>query len=164
MHLRISNPWRNIEEPRRHEHVGPDWRHYLRPVLCGPHCVRQWCLPPCNDAYMVEGRRFFNGSPGDGRDQLYSSGFCADQVSQDYKSHTGPDERPVIKFHSPSGEVAEIRDYRKVKAGIDVKFRLVDGDGSDGRVAVVAYKKNLPGAVVYYDAMNGGSVSASLPQ
>lgn len=113
------------------------------------------------DGYMEEGRRFFNGSPGDGRDQLYSSGFCEDQLSQDYKSYTGAGERPVIKFHSPSGEVAEIRDYRTVKAAIGVKFRLVDGDGSDNRVAVVAYKDGLPGVVVYYDAMNGGSVSAS---
>ncbi|HEU4915153.1 MAG TPA: hypothetical protein VFV13_01145 [Acidimicrobiia bacterium] len=116
-----------------------------------------------NDAYMVEGRRFFDGSPGDGRDQLYSSGFCADRVSQDYKKYTGAGERPVIKYHTPSGEVAEVRDYRTVKAGVGVKFRLVDGDGSDGRVAVVAYKNDLPGVVVYYDALNGGSVSASVP-
>ena len=117
-----------------------------------------------NDAYMVEGRRFFDGSPGDGRDQLYSSGFCADHLSQAYESYTGPGELPVIEFHSPSGEVAEIRDYRTVKAGFGVKFRLVDGDGSDGRVAVVAYKSDLPGVVVYYDALNGGSVSASVPE
>ena len=110
---------------------------------------------------MEEGRRFFNGSPGDGRDQLYSSGFCQDHLAQEYKSYNGAGERPVIKFHSPSGEVAEIRDYRTVKAAIGVKFRLVDGDGSDNRVAVVAYKDGLPGVVVYYDAMNGGSVSAS---
>ena len=85
-------------------------------------------------------------------------------MSQAYESYTGPGELPVIEFHSPSGEVAEIRDYRTVKAGFGVKFRLVDGDGSDGRVAVVAYKSDLPGVVVYYDALNGGSVSASVPE
>jgi hypothetical protein len=114
-----------------------------------------------NDGYMVEGRRFFDGSPGDGRDQLYSSGFCSTLVSEGYESYAGPDERPVIKFHTPSGEVAEIRDYRTTNAGDGIKFRLVDGDGSDGRVAVVAYKDDLPGVVVYYDALGGGSVSAS---
>ena len=115
-----------------------------------------------NDGYMVEGRRFFDGSPGDGRDQLYSSGFCDTLVSEGYQSYAGPGERPVIKFHTPSGEVAEIRDYRTTNAGDGIKFRLVDGDGSDGRVAVVAYKDDLPGVVVYYDALGGGSVSASI--
>jgi hypothetical protein len=121
-----------------------------------------------NDHGMVEGRRFFDGSPGDGRHQLYSSGFCDDPevLRDEYGPYTGPAQEPIIVFRDGFGEVAEIRPYPNVVYDPNVViFALLDGDGSDGTVSVAAVDPttDLIGPVVYYDALGNGSVSAHLP-
>lgn len=122
-----------------------------------------------NDGFMMEGQRHFDGTfdplaPGTGEGSQ-QRGFdeCPDP-DEAYDPYTGPDERPVVVFWTPGGEVAEIRDYRTTETGEGIIFHLVDADGSDGRVGVLAVDSatGLPAVVVYYDALGAGSVTAHL--
>lgn len=120
-----------------------------------------------NDGFMREGSRHIDGTPDANASTSPEPGFdeCT-EPSEPYESYTGPDQRPVIVYRNGDGEVAEIRDYRNTDVGDeDIIFRLVDADGTDGQVAVTAHdlgNDGLPGVVVYYDALGGGSIEAHL--
>lgn len=116
------------------------------------------------------GQRYFDGTENTNPNlrQLYPNSFCTnlDGIYQgDYVPSDGVGETPVVAFRNADGEVTEIRDYRNtVVETPGVHFKLTDADGSDGTVAVVAYgPDNVPGAVVYYSGLNGGTVEAFLP-
>ncbi|HUP17703.1 MAG TPA: hypothetical protein VM848_16860 [Acidimicrobiia bacterium] len=115
------------------------------------------------------GNRFFDGTENTGTAvQLYPNQFChdLDGIHQgSYEPSDGVAETPLILFRNADGQVVEIRDYRNTAVGVPgVHFQLTDADGSDGTVAVVAYgPDNIPGAVVYYSGLNGGTVEAFLP-
>lgn len=150
-------------------HMNPDrtydWDIVGEDAIYGRFAVRNTVLGSdaylrINDHGMVEGRRLFDGSPGD-QDDNDSAGDCERLVpSIEYTNFTGPGETPMIVFYNPAGEVIEIRDYAKTNLGdVSIKFHAVDAVGGvNGRVGVAAYKNDVPGAVVYYDALNGGRV------
>ena len=120
-----------------------------------------------NDGFMREGSRHIDGTPDRNASTSPEPGFdeCT-EPSEAYEPYTGPDQRPVIVYRNGDGEVAEIRDYRNTDVGDeDIIFQLVDADGTDGQVAVTAHdlgNDGLPGVVVYYDALGGGSIEAHL--
>lgn len=130
-----------------------------------------------NDTYMADNARSFDGTYygnyGDGSsDQVEPLSVCDQILTHEYGTYTGPDQRPVIIFKddvNPDPNVIDMdtverRDYRNTQAGAGVKFVLLDGDGSDGVVAVGAVgPDNKIGVVVYYYGLNGGTVSAILP-
>lgn len=117
-----------------------------------------------NDGFMFEGSRHFDGTLDRNSNVSPEPGFdeCPDP-SEPYTAYTGPDQRPRIVFRNGDGDVVEIRDYRNtVVEEAEIVFHVVDGDGSDGRVAVTAHDLDnggLPGVVVYYDAIGDGTVS-----
>lgn len=128
-----------------------------------------------NDRFMQEGLRFYDGSKTpEGTVQAYGVEFCRGVVAQEYEPNLEPDSNPVIEFHH-LGRVVEVRDYADVTRLIpNLKFRLTgvsgplescDGEGRcvmvNQRATVIAYVDDLPVIVVYYDALNGGSVTAS---
>jgi hypothetical protein len=116
-----------------------------------------------SDGFMREGSRHFNGVLDRNASTSPEPGFdeCPDP-SEAYTAYTGPDQRPRIVFRNPAGQVVEIRDYRNTDVEeANIRFKIADGNGADGRVAVTAHDQDnggLPGVVVYYDAMNGGTV------
>jgi hypothetical protein len=116
-----------------------------------------------SDGFMREGSRHFNGTLDRNSNVSPEPGFdeCPNPT-ENYTAYNGPDQRPRIIFRNPAGQVVEIRDYRNTNVEeANIIFRIADGNGADGRVAVTAHDLDnggLPGVVVYYDAMNGGSV------
>lgn len=119
-----------------------------------------------NDRFMREGQRTWEGDYVAGGGQTEHPSFCQNTIlTDDYEPYTGPDQRWLIVFRNPAGEVIEIRDYRNTVAHDEVKFHAVDADGTDGTVAIAAYNRfdNLPGVIVYYYGLNGGTVEAILP-
>lgn len=130
-----------------------------------------------NDTYMADNARSFDGTYygnyGDGAgDQVEPISVCDQILTHEYADYFGPDQRPVIVFKDdvdPNPNVIDMdtierRDYRNTNAGAGVRFVLLDGDGSDGVVAVGAVgPDNKIAVVVYYYGLNGGTVSAFLP-
>lgn len=117
-----------------------------------------------NDRFMIEGRREFGGTFTGGGQTGSPGDVCTPILTHPYEPYSGPDERWLVVYRSPAGEVVEIRDYRNVDAHPEVRFHAVDSYGSDGVVAIAAYgPDNLPGAIVYYYGRNGGTVEAILP-
>lgn len=118
-----------------------------------------------NDEFMIEGARDIDGNyVGAYGSQTGHPTDCSQALSHEYGTYNGPDQRPRIVFLTPSGEVAEIRDYRNTVPAAGVKFVLLDADGSDGEVAVGAVgPDNKIGAIVYYYGLNGGRVFTVLP-
>lgn len=132
-----------------------------------------------NDTYMADNARSFDGTYygnyGDGAgDQVEPISVCDQILTHEYADYFGPDQRPVIVFKDdvdPDPDVIDMdtvdrRDYRNtVLLSSEIRgFVLLDGDGSDGVVAVGAVgSDNKIAAVAYYWGLNGGIVSASIP-
>jgi hypothetical protein len=113
-----------------------------------------------NDRYMVEGGRFYDGSPTPPGTRQVPGHECPDpaQAYEPLKGSPGP--RPIIRFSDTTdGHALEVRDYKRVTTSPGHQFKIASA--GPNRVIVVAYQHRFPVMVVYYrrlsDAIRIGS-------
>lgn len=106
-----------------------------------------------NDRYMVEGTRFFDGSPTPPGTVQVPEHECPHltKAYKPLKGKAGP--RPVIKFSDAGdGHLLEVRDYKKVKTSPGHRFKIASAGRN--RVVVIAYQDRSPVMAVYYHRLS----------
>ncbi|MGI8517434.1 MAG: hypothetical protein ACR2ME_03695 [Acidimicrobiia bacterium] len=109
------------------------------------------------DERMVEGERYYDGTlaPANAPQEL---GQCP-EPNVAYEPHTGADQRPTIKYSTPSGQLLEVRNYKTLVPGPGITFQQTES--ASGQITVVAYEWGNPVIVVYYESISPSVVMSS---
>jgi hypothetical protein len=106
-----------------------------------------------NDKYMDEGVRWYDGTVYEG--PLRELDDCPEPTEpyEELRGSFGP--LPRIRFvDAHSGQVLEVRNYRKVKQlGNGPRWRFRIDSVTPDRVTVIAYVEREPVMAIYYDRM-----------
>lgn len=121
------------------------------------------------DTEMIEGVRFFDGSPTPVGTIHTEPGECPGTTIP-YETGVGPDVRPRIGYVH-NGEVIEIRDYGPTEVAPGLVFNVVEVIDSpftvtvpsgtstvNERVTVLGSLNGTPQIAVYYDAIGSGEL------